>query len=304
MHSTRPAIRIGNSLHCLWNERLVTEVLPRVSAVLLPPAEVRSVLGLIMSMMFSAGIEPFVVQTAAAMPKLQHHYPVEAGHDNITAEFMFSNSGNLAPPRSIASWGLPDASERIPQHCELDQVQIVHRHGQRYPTVGTSTEALGRKIRDAGKDFDAQGPMAFLKTWSYPLGSEILTPAGRLQLFQLGAAMRLKYGGLLERMRSLSHKPVFRTTSQDRMLHSALNFAAGFFGIPHESQYHQMVTIEDASAGVNNTLIAQQNCPNEGRAVNMVGRTKAKEWTDQKFARTAERLQQTVRALPWSLRCH
>lgn len=243
-----------------------------------------------------AGIEAFVVQTAAALPKLQHHYPVEAGHGNISAEFLFSNSGNLAPPRSIPSWGLPDASEKIPDQCQLDQVQILHRHGQRYPTTGTSTEGLARKITEAGSSFDAQGPMSFLKDWSYPLGTEILTPAGRLQLFQLGATTRLKYGGLLDRMRSLSHKPVFRTTSQDRMLHSALNFAAGFFGIPYETQYHQEVTIEGKSS-VNNTLIAQQNCPNEGKAVNLVGNTKAREWINKKFASTAKRLQQLVSGL-------
>jgi hypothetical protein len=39
--------------------------------------------------------------------------------------------------------------------------------------------------------------------------------------------------------------PVFRTESQDRMLKSAQNFAAGFFGIPYEGQYQQLVTIED-----------------------------------------------------------
>ena len=33
--------------------------------------------------------------------------------------------------------------------------------------------------------------------------------------------------------------------SRDRMLASALNFAAGFWGIPFENKYLQSITIED-----------------------------------------------------------
>ncbi|KDQ12409.1 hypothetical protein BOTBODRAFT_176358 [Botryobasidium botryosum FD-172 SS1] len=52
--------------------------------------------------------------------------------------------------------------------------------------------------------------------------------------------------------------PVFRTESEDRMLHSALNFAAGFFGIPYEDQYLQSITIE--ASGFNNTLAPYSTC--------------------------------------------
>lgn len=247
----------------------------------------------------SAGIEPFAVATAAALPKLRHHYPVEVGHNNISAETIFSNSGNLAPPRS-ASFGLPHASERIPDHCQLDQVQILHRHGQRYPTGGFETEAFADKIKAAGSNLQASGAMAFLMDWEYPLGAEILTPAGRLQLFQLGTSMRFKYGGLLDKMRSLSHLPVFRTTSQDRMLHSALNFAAGFFGIPYEDQYRQEVIIEEKGGKHNNTLVSQHNCPNEGRSVNRLGLDKGFEWVERSLSGTAQRLQDMVRSLTCS----
>lgn len=63
-------------------------------------------------------------------------------------------------------------------------------------------------------------------------------------------SFREKYGQLLDKgpLSATSvksrNKPVFRTETQDRMLKSALNFAAGFFGIPFEKQYHQLVTIE------------------------------------------------------------
>lgn len=41
----------------------------------------------------------------------------------------------------------------------------------------------------------------------------------------LGVAARIKYGFLLDKMKG--RLPVFRTESQDRMLRSAQNFAAG-----------------------------------------------------------------------------
>lgn len=52
------------------------------------------------------------------------------------------------------------------------------------------------------------------------------------------------------------------------MLKSALNFAAGFFGIPYEEQYHQLITIE--APGFNNTLSpysALTLCPSRARRV-------------------------------------
>lgn len=70
------------------------------------------------------------------------------------------------------------------------------------------------------------GNLSFLNGWKNPLGLEILTPFGREQLFNLGVSFRTKYGSLLKD----GQRPVFRTESQDRMVKSALNFAAGFFG--------------------------------------------------------------------------
>lgn len=50
------------------------------------------------------------------------------------------------------------------------------------------------------------------------LGAELLTPFGREQLFDMGIGTRLKYGELLKNFTGL---PVFRTTSEERMVQSA-----------------------------------------------------------------------------------
>ncbi|KAG6902665.1 hypothetical protein C0995_013357 [Termitomyces sp. Mi166 len=49
-------------------------------------------------------------------------------------------------------------------------------------------------------------------------------------------------------------------TAWNRMLHSALNFAIGFFGYPLDGKYQQSITIE--AKGFNNTLAPYKTCPN------------------------------------------
>ena len=82
-------------------------------------------------------------------------------------------------------------------------------------------------------------------------------------------AARVKYGFLLDKFDG--ELPVFRTETQDRMLKSAQNFAAGkfpchvelmagFFGIPAEDQYNLEVMIE--APGFNCTLAPWNSvCP-------------------------------------------
>ena len=75
----------------------------------------------------------------------------------------------------------------------------------------------------------------------YKLGAELLTPFGRLQNFELGVAFRQQYGYLLNNFTQQGTIPVFRTESQDRMVKTAQNFAAGLFGV---SEYLDEVNIE------------------------------------------------------------
>jgi hypothetical protein len=84
----------------------------------------------------------------------------------------------------LDTFGLPDASPVVPEGCSIDAVHILHRHGARYPTSGSAPSAFAAKIHATatGAGFSASGPLAFLDTWTYKLGAEILTPLGRQQL--------------------------------------------------------------------------------------------------------------------------
>ncbi|TFY63429.1 hypothetical protein EVJ58_g3259 [Rhodofomes roseus] len=206
--------------------------------------------------------------------------------------------GNLSPWFSVGSdaFGLPTADPQIPSGCELEQVHLLHRHGARYPTSGSAPASFAATVQSAasGSGFSATGPLEFLNTWTYKLGAEILTPFGRQQPFDLGVGFRVKYGQLLTEFKDL---PVFRTTSENRMVESAIHFAAGFFGVPdYQTSYHQEIIIE--SSGFNNTLAPWNACPNSNDAVaGDLGGYASGNWTQVYLNATTSRLQQYITGL-------
>lgn len=232
------------------------------------------------------GAEPALVQTAPMYPK-QSGAPLlvpprpyskdkadaegEVGGSNFD---MFKSWGNLSPWYSVdhGSFGVSSGPE-TPAGCVVDGVHLLYRHGARYPTeyaAFASPAGFAAKLHKANQGkkgkLKAKGDLAFLNTWTYKLGHNVLTPFGRQQLFDLGVSMRLKYGFLLESFTDPeSHiaprLPIIRTESQDRMLASATNFALGFFGWPLDGKVLMEVTVEEQ--GVNNTLAPYKTCTND-----------------------------------------
>ncbi|KZP00816.1 phosphoglycerate mutase-like protein [Calocera viscosa TUFC12733] len=142
----------------------------------------------------------------------------------------------------------------IPPTCELLEAHMLRGHGARHSSSNETVSTLGAKIANAtasGK-LNATGDLAFLNTWKYGLGTENLTSYEREQLFDLGVFWRVKWGHLLDNVPN-GTLPVFRTTSPDRMVMSALNFAAGVALIQgHSHQVNQTVDVHTGIAG-NNT---------------------------------------------------
>ena len=206
------------------------------------------------------------------------------------------NWGNLSPWYTVPSsfYGLPKASPLLPAglNCEITQIHYLYRHGARYPTSGSAPTAFSAKVVNATTQggFNASGPLAFLNDWEYKLGAELLTPFGRLQNFELGVEARQLYGHLLNNFTQAGTLPVFRTESMDRMVKTAENFAAGFFGIP---EYMNEVNIEIIieSSGFNNTGAPYEVCSNSNvESRGSIGSTVAAEYANSAFASTATRI--------------
>lgn len=66
----------------------------------------------------------------------------------------------------------------LPPGAEIVQVQMMSRHGARYPTGDSNVTNLGEKLAESAGKFKAKGPLAFLNDWKYELGAEILVPKG------------------------------------------------------------------------------------------------------------------------------
>ncbi|KAF4634287.1 hypothetical protein G7Y89_g3816 [Cudoniella acicularis] len=211
------------------------------------------------------GQEPAAIQTAPNYPYNNgpsDQFPLVApqpwGSGKFGKKFDITKYwGNLSPWYSVSSadYGLPDASPLIPAGCDIVQMHLLYRHGARYPTTGAAPSTFAQKLLNATRagGLSFTGELAFLSAWNYKLGAELLTPFGRSQNFNLGVAYRQLYGQLLNNFTAAGTLPVFRTESQDRMVKTAENFAAGFFGVP---EYLDQVNIEILveNPGVNNSV--------------------------------------------------
>lgn len=199
------------------------------------------------------GAEPFAIQTASPRsfqnyPKVdENFYPLfrPVASDGNSSFNPMIHWGNLGPRYSVDPnfYNLSSASPVVPSGCAIDQVQIVMRHGSRYPSSGERPGILAVQIQNATKagTFSASGPLSFLNEWEYLLGQDILNPFGRQQCYQLGIASRMQYGGLLNNF--TNSLPVIRTGSQDRMVNTAIEFARGFFGAEPSSELYIPVKI-------------------------------------------------------------
>ncbi|KAK8869485.1 hypothetical protein IAR55_000050 [Kwoniella newhampshirensis] len=252
------------------------------------------------------GVEPAAIQTATAYAYnsgQSNSYPLVADEPQdtpSTSKFdIFKYWGNLSPWYSVPSsdYGLNDASPVIPENCTITQVHLLYRHGARYPTDGAPPSAFAARVHNATQQkggFTAWGELDFLNTWTYKLGAELLTPFGRLQNFELGVAFRQQYGELLNNFTEAGTLPVFRTESQDRMVKTANNFAAGMFGVP---EYLDQVNIEIVveTNGHNNSGAPYETCPNSNIASRgSIGSTAATAFAKNAFNGTIARLQNQI----------
>ncbi|KAI4196349.1 MAG: hypothetical protein LQ350_006600 [Teloschistes chrysophthalmus] len=176
----------------------------------------------------------------------------------------------------------------LPPGASIGQVHVLHRHGSRYPTSGAGVSkfgvALAAQIK-AGTAGNFTGALSFLNSWSYKLGSEILVPVGRQELFDSGVLHYYDYGHLY----NTSTKIIARTTTQDRMLKSAEYFMAGFFGLEWTNNATLELIIEQQN--FNNSLAGYFQCNNSNAAVNAGGNNASMVWENVYLQNATKRLQ-------------
>jgi Histidine phosphatase superfamily (branch 2) len=173
---------------------------------------------------------------------------------------------------------------------------MLHRHGSRYLTTGSGPFTTGQKITNATGTFNATGPLAFLNTWTYKLGAEILVPIGKQELFDSGVLHYYNYGHLYPNNGS---KIIARSTSQDRMTQSAEYFLAGFFGLGWTQNATLELILEQL--GFNNSLAGYYDCPNNENATYSYGNIALAEWETIYLANATTRINSMITGLNFTV---
>ncbi|KAJ4982848.1 histidine acid phosphatase [Stagonosporopsis vannaccii] len=152
----------------------------------------------------------------------------------------------------------------VPPGCEVEQVHMMARHAERYPTktAGRDQRAVVEKMRNSGVTFT--GPLAFFNTWTLfwtnDADLEQLTStgpfSGRLGSFTTGVRLRTRYQHLLERAVS-ANATTYWASGSARVIETARHFALGFFGLDTPTE---LQVISEAQSRGADTLTPGRTC--------------------------------------------
>lgn len=166
------------------------------------------------------GAEPFLAQTNPAPFASVSYIPPspvvtqEPIVGNDKNDNIFEHMGKLSPYFAGPGFGVEEYP--IPEGAEIVWLNMLHRHGARYPTGPFKlTEAL----KNASGSASFSDDLSFVNGWTNKLGEQILTSFGRQMLYDNGVRHNVEYGHLYDP--SNETKIVVRSTTQDRMTVSA-----------------------------------------------------------------------------------
>lgn len=133
--------------------------------------------------------------------------------------------GQYSPYFTETGTGLGTAAaipDTLPATCNISFVQVLSRHGARFPTAAKSVTyaATIAKVK-AATSFN--GSYAFLKTYTYDLSSDNLTTFGQQEMVNSGIKFFDRYQNL-----SAGFTPFIRAGDEFRVTQSAQNFSQGY----------------------------------------------------------------------------
>lgn len=183
----------------------------------------------------------------------------------------------------------------VPGQCNITFAQVLSRHGARDPTFtkGVVYRALIAKIHIWTKSY---GPgYEFIKLYRYSLGTDQLTSFGEQQLARSGVKFYNRYRSLISQS-----PPFIRASGQDRVIHSAENWAKGFHqALVANSSFspppfpYPILTIPER-LGANNTLNNKLCAPFTIGRYSRIGSDAASVFLDEFAPRIAARLNRNL----------
>ncbi|EIN11007.1 acid phosphatase [Punctularia strigosozonata HHB-11173 SS5] len=145
----------------------------------------------------------------------------------------------------------------VPKGCRVTQVNLIQRHGARFPTSGPGQQ-IQSAISKLQSVSDFKDPrLNFLRDYVYDLGTNDLVPFGALQSFESGQQQFKRYSALV----SSRNLPFVRSSSSDRVISSASNWTAGFASASHGKFPPSISVVLDEAA---NDTLDDNMCTNAG----------------------------------------
>lgn len=156
-----------------------------------------------------------------------------------------------------------------PEGCTVEQVHMMSRHAERYPTIRAGIRMVDLVDKIKADNITLSGPLAFVKEWKYfasdPQATfEQLTTtgpyAGTLDAFTTGVKLRTRYADLLHtRIPPGGGKTSLWASDSGRVVDTARYFAAGFFGLNWQDTAALHVIPETSDLG-GDTLTPGDTC--------------------------------------------
>ncbi|KAI5301208.1 acid phosphatase pho5 [Ascosphaera atra] len=167
---------------------------------------------------------------------------------------VLKHTGGCGPYVDRRSMGI---SRNPPEQCTVDQVVMLMRHGERYPTPDDAGpfKAVLEKVRNAAGKDGFTGALSFMNEWEYFVPNDCSVEAetdsgpyaGVLNAYTRGNDYRARYGHLLDPNKVTP----FWSSGYQRVITTARHFGMGFFGYNYSTSAALNIISEDESQGVN-----------------------------------------------------
>lgn len=186
-----------------------------------------------------------------------HHWGAYSPWFSLAANNSNSKAVSSDQSHHGANSSVPRYDAALPPGCSLSQVQLLSRHGARYPTTG-SGKRLAKVLHKIQKKTTHFAPdFALLAHLHYNLSTNSLTPLGERELSDSGAEFYHRYAALTRR----GAPPFVRSSSEQRVRASAQHWIDGYTqarkqdheASDRDSVFGTSVVLSEAK-GSNNTL--------------------------------------------------
>lgn len=172
----------------------------------------------------------------------------------------------------------------LPDGCQVEQVQVLHRHSARYPSSDENAVILrlAANIMSHQPEQSYTGPLSFLNTWSIQVGNNVLVPPGVSVAYDSGVTFWTRYGHLLYNTtpgqafynETGQTRPLIRASTLPRVLDTAKIWAEGFFGPDNATSKYRLLELPFVSSQ-NSSISSFLSCLNYGNAGGILSSSQA-----------------------------